>query len=267
VVVSSYVYDPAWERERVRLEGIEDLFDDVTRARLTAVGIEPGWRCLEIGCGAGSIARWMAERVGAEGHVVATDLDPRFLENGPSLEVRRHDVVSDALEGGAYDLIHSRMVLEHISERDQALANLVAAARPGGWLVIEDIDFGGPMVAGLARYISDPGIAGVYERILGCFETFTEAAGADLSFGSRLVRSMDGLGLEDVYADAHAHLVRGGQNDFGRLSLEQLREPMIAAGLITAEEAERLLVAFDDPGTSTMSMVLVGARGRRPAAA
>jgi hypothetical protein len=70
-----------------------------------------------------------------------------------------------------------------------------------------------------------------------------------------------------VYADVHSHLVRGGQNDFARLSLERLREPMIATGLISAEEVDRLLAALDDPATSTMSIFIVGARGRRPAAA
>ena len=71
----------------------------VARAR----GVGPGWRCLEVGAGAGSIAGWLADRVGPSGQVIATDLDTRFLEQQarPNLEVRRHDVVRDPLETDA----------------------------------------------------------------------------------------------------------------------------------------------------------------------
>ena len=42
--------------------------------------MRPGWRCLEIGAGRGSMATWLAERVGPAGQVVATDIDTRYLE-------------------------------------------------------------------------------------------------------------------------------------------------------------------------------------------
>ena len=39
-----------------------------------------GARCLEVGAGSGSMALWMAARVGETGHVLATDINPRFVE-------------------------------------------------------------------------------------------------------------------------------------------------------------------------------------------
>jgi SAM-dependent methyltransferase len=264
-VEAGYVYDQAWAQERERLQGIEGLYDEISKDRLRAVGVGPGWKCLEVGCGAGSIARWLAETVGPDGHVVASDLDPRFVTDGPSLEVRRHDVLADELEEGSFDLIHSRMVLEHIPERERALERLAAALRPGGWLVIEDVDFGGPMVEALARYASDPSVRGIYERVLSAFERFMGAAGMDPGFGPRLVSSFERLGLIDVDADSRARLVRGGANDFGRLSLAAIGPAMVEAGLLTAEELGSVAMMLEQPARSTMSMFLVGARGRRSA--
>ena len=54
------------ERETAdRFAGLDAVFDPVTRARLTRLGVAPGARCLEVGAGSGSIARWMADQVGS----------------------------------------------------------------------------------------------------------------------------------------------------------------------------------------------------------
>jgi SAM-dependent methyltransferase len=262
--VSSYVYDQAWQHERTRLQGIETMFDAITREHLLAAGLAPGRRCLEVGLGAGSIATWMASVVGSEGHVVATDLDPRFLQTGDSLEVRQHDIVHDELEEEAFDLAHARMVLEHIAERERALERMIAALKPGGWLVVEDIDFGGPMVPAAARYEPDPELAAIYERILLGFEKFMSAAGADVQFGARLPALLERSGLVNVYAESRSRLLRSDEGDFGRLSVEQLREPLIAAGLLTADEIDKYLAHLNRPDASGMSISLVSARGQRP---
>src|SRR5262249_41196057 len=67
----------AFERRRLAL--LTEIADPITPRRLSDLGVGPGWRCLDVGAGDGSIARWLAARVGPEGRVVATDLEPRFL--------------------------------------------------------------------------------------------------------------------------------------------------------------------------------------------
>src|ERR1700738_5415901 len=113
--MSTYVFDTEWELERERLAGLERIFDPGTREVLAGVGVEPGWRCLEVGAGGGSVTEWLCERVGASGRVVATDLDTRFVEtlDYPQLEHRRHNIVTDELEEGGFDLVHTRAVLTH----------------------------------------------------------------------------------------------------------------------------------------------------------
>src|SRR6516164_7895571 len=77
--------------ERQRLALLTQFADAITTRRLTELGVGPGWRCLDVGAGDGSVARWLAGRVGPRGRVVATDLNPRFLAGHglPNLEVRR----------------------------------------------------------------------------------------------------------------------------------------------------------------------------------
>ena len=140
--MTSYSFDNTWQKARQRLSTIEAQYDAGTIRHLEQSGIIDGWHCLEIGGGGGSIAAWMCERVGPEGYVLATDIEPRFLEflGYPNLAVRRHNIVTDELPEGTFDLVHARMVLEHLPERDHVLRRMVAALKPGGWLVCEDMD-------------------------------------------------------------------------------------------------------------------------------
>jgi ubiquinone/menaquinone biosynthesis C-methylase UbiE len=129
--------------ERERLSLLERIADPLSQRRLAALGIQPGWRCLEVGAGHGSIVRWLAEQVGPQGQVVATDINPRFLTEVqlPNVEVRQHDIRTDPLEPGMYDLAHCRSVLTHMPDPQLVVGRMVEALRMGGWLLIEESDF------------------------------------------------------------------------------------------------------------------------------
>jgi trans-aconitate methyltransferase len=59
----------------------------------------------------------------------------------PAIEIRRHDIVKEALEEHAFDLVHARLLLEHLPERNLVLPKLVRALRSGGWLLVESVDY------------------------------------------------------------------------------------------------------------------------------
>src|SRR5262249_46882350 len=134
------------EREDERLNLLEEIFDPTSR-RHRSLAL-PGWRCLEIGAGRGSMAVWLAQRVGEKGGVVATDIDTTYLErlSIPNLEVRRHDSLEDPLDGlgpGTFDLVCSRLVLFWLAGKQEiAIQRMVECLRPGGWLIDEDGDWG-----------------------------------------------------------------------------------------------------------------------------
>src|SRR5215475_6958128 len=120
-IMSSYAFDNSWYRARQRLALLEQCLDAGTCRRISALGLADGWQCLEVGAGAGSVARWLCSQVGAAGRVVAIDIDTSFLDtlDEPNLEVRRHNLVSDTLPPDSFDLIHARMVLMHLPSREE----------------------------------------------------------------------------------------------------------------------------------------------------
>src|SRR5438128_2058560 len=139
--MSGYGFDPSWSDERRRLALIERVYDPATTSRLEQLGVGAAWRCLDVGAGGGSIARWLRDRVGPDGSVVAVDLDTRFFETG--IEARRLDILADELERDAYDLVHCRCLLHHLrSKQLDAAQRMVAALRPGGVLLATEPSLG-----------------------------------------------------------------------------------------------------------------------------
>src|SRR5215471_18531014 len=136
-----YLLDSAAPPAGQRFSGLEATFDGATFGYLAATGVGAGWSCWEIGAGGGSVARWVAGQVAPAGSVLATDLEIKWMvAESAAVRVERHDVTADPIPENAYDLIHARLVLVHLPERDRILAALAAALRPGGWLVVEDFD-------------------------------------------------------------------------------------------------------------------------------
>ena len=116
--------------------------DPGTHDALHALGVGPGWSCCDVGSGAGAVAAWLAGRVGASGRVVSIDVDTRFHPPADGvIEVRTADVTSEPIGEDEFDLVHARGVLQHLDPLDQVLAAMVAATRPGGWVVVTDVDW------------------------------------------------------------------------------------------------------------------------------
>lgn len=257
MTAGKYVYDQAWQEERKRLAGMEELWDPGTRDVIESLGISPGWRCLEIGAGGGSVAEWLAERVGPEGHVLATDVSTRYLDalDKPNLEVHEHDVLKDPLPEAEFDLVHARLVVEHLGR--PALDGMLPSLKPGGWLVLEDYSF---EAAGVNPESE------LFERVTDAVLGFMEKAGFDGEYGRKLVHELEDVGLEAVEASGRARVYRGGTpgTAFIRLSLESLRGALIEAGRLTEDDVEAALAAIDDPANVFVSPLMIAAWGRKP---
>ena len=125
-----------------RFTAFAALFDPSTFRHLDGLGVAPGWRCWEVGAGGTSVVQHLSERVGPGGHVLATDINLSWagVATSPNIEILEHDVAADPPPEGTFDLVHARLVLVHVPERDAALANMASALRPGGVLLVEDAD-------------------------------------------------------------------------------------------------------------------------------
>jgi SAM-dependent methyltransferase len=257
---TGYLFNTAEGGERARLEAQTALWDPFTFSRLEGIGVGPGWRCLELAAGTGSVVEWLCDRVGPRGEVVATELEPRWIEymEADNLEVRRHDVVADPLEEAAFDLIHARLLLMHLPQREQVVGKLVAALRPGGWLVLEDYDLG---LIGIAYPPS-----GAWLRVCNAVSDVFELAGADVAWGGKLAAALARAGLGDVDAEGQV-LVRRPPELAAMLvpTLERMREQVLLLGIADATDFDEVMGELENPGStlSTYSAVLVSARGRR----
>jgi SAM-dependent methyltransferase len=257
---SGYLFDNASRTERRRLEAIERSWDDGTVRVLERLGVRAGWRCLEVGAGAGSIARWLADRVRPHGSVLATDIDTRLLAqlHRPGLEVLRHDVVADELPTSEFDLVHARMVLQHLPERERALERMAAALRPGGWLLVEDSDWSTLLVS-----VPDSRDLAVLKHAL---RRVMSEAGFDPRCGLAHHVRLRALGLCDVGAEGRVRVVAGPGpvTDWYRLWVAGLQERLLASGLVNGREIEQAVAKLEDPSRTWMSQTLVATWGRAP---
>ena len=182
--------------EDERLSLLEEIFDPLSRQRRAFV--QAGWRCLEVGAGRGSMAVWLARRVGVNGRVVATDVDITYLNrlSLQNLEVRRHDILSDPLDvlnPGSYDLVCARLVLFWLAGKQEiAIRRMVECLRPGGWLLDEDGDWG--VVAPIDS--SHPHYA-LYHRVWKNGEWWV-SRGYDPTFGRKLPMLFERCGLMNI---------------------------------------------------------------------
>jgi SAM-dependent methyltransferase len=256
----SYLLDNAWRRGRARLDAVEAFLDPGTIALLDRLGVSTGWRCLELGAGGGSIADWLAQRVGGTGRVVATDLDTRHLAEratAPNIEVRQHDIVNDQLEAHAFDLIHARLVLEHIPERDAVLDKLVRALKSSGWLLVESVDY----VSALP--VSALG-AREHERSQSMRLRQFEAAGIKFDLGRHLPRMLRANGLGKIGNEGRVFVMEGGSPGalWFQLSMEQLRPRLVGPDRLSDAEIDRMLELFADPDWAALSPIIFAAWGR-----
>jgi SAM-dependent methyltransferase len=261
-MTSSYVYDQGWAEERARLAGIESLWDEGTRELLARHGAQAGAAVLEVGAGGGSIVEWLAGRVGSSGRVLATDLDTRFVEplRSQTVEVRRADVVTDELPEGEFDLVHTRLLLEHLPGRDAALDRLVRALRPGGWLVVEDYDWTG--------FGFDPADE-LQTRAAEAILTFMANAGFDQTYGRRVTSALAARGLTEVRGAGRSLVVDADDPGYAffALSYEQLAPGVVQAGLLSEPDAAAMHAKMASGRQRVITPTLMAALGRKPSTA
>jgi SAM-dependent methyltransferase len=259
-----YLFDNRAEQAGDRFDALGALFDPVTRARLERVGVTSGWRCLDVGAGGGSVARWLADRVGPTGEVVATDLDVRWIEDhlrGPNIEIRQHDVTADPLEPDGFDLIHERLVLVHLATREAVLDKLIGALRPGGWLVVEDFDTAHSIRA-MDPQADDEALG---TRLMDGIRTLLSRRGADPDLGHKLHQMLGSHGLVEVGGDAYqAHDLGHVTRHLRRANLVQVADDLVAGDIATRPEIDAYLELLASGDVPAPTPVLVGAWGRRP---
>jgi len=255
-----YVFDPLWDKETERLRTNEAIWDPGTFERFEQIGVGPGWHCLELGAGSGSAARRLAQLTGPEGRVVAADLETGRLTGADAegLEVWQFDLREDELPPETFDLVHARMLLQHLPDRADLIARMTRALRPGGVLFLEDTDS-----STLFRSAESPDFL---QDVRAAGYGLMREAGHDPIGGHIDLSLVLESGLEDVSAEGRVVMVRGGsaQARHYQLWLEFMAPRIVAAGLVTQERIDEAVRQMGDPAYHWLSQVQISTTGRKP---
>ncbi|GAB2687623.1 class I SAM-dependent methyltransferase [Kitasatospora kifunensis] len=261
VAEPGYAFDNSSDHPIAQFACLAAAYDPFTIERLAATGVGEGWHCLEIGAGNGSVARWLADRVGPTGRVLATDVDIRRIPSYPAMTAERHDIVHDPLPAAGFDLIHARLVLQHLPQRRAVLDRLLAALRPGGWLQIDefDVSYGPVLLAPDARS------AELYERFLAAKARLFEAAGGRVVWGRECAAELREAGFTELDPQPKVALWQAGHPGLELLvsHLDGLRDRLLEQGL-TAEQLDRVRVVMRHPQFQAVSPVVYSVHARRP---
>lgn len=250
----------AHDAELFRLRALERVFDDRTRRLLTDAGVRPGARCLEVGAGAGSVTRWLAEQVGPTGSVVAVDMNCRYLTDLPdNVEVREVDASATDFGTAEFDVVHHRLVLAYVPQREQVLQRLAVSVRPGGWLVSEEGLWMEEVLAG------DTGEA-LMRRFFAALKPLLEAAGTDTWFAATLPSRLREIGLTEVGHDGSCRVAQGGavEADAYWPLLPVLGPRLVRDHAFTEDEVQVLSRLLRDPASRWTTITVLSAWGRRP---
>jgi ubiquinone/menaquinone biosynthesis C-methylase UbiE len=257
--VSSYLMESETEARRLA----EQARALPVHGHLVATGLGPGMKALDAGCGPGIITAVMAEVVGRQGSVLGFDLHPQRLEEArahcaplPQCSFLQADIRKTGLPSDSFDSVWSQFVVEYLRDPEVALAELIRVTRPGGRVVISEVDEPGRHV-----WPCPPEIAEGFAR----FSAAVAAAGLDLQIGRKLFHLFRRAGLEQVRVHLVPLWVVAGEADARLLNDWKQRfatlEPVVAPAFGGVEPYRasyaRYLELLLDPDALKYSVLLM----------
>ncbi|MBV8073688.1 MAG: class I SAM-dependent methyltransferase [Acidobacteriaceae bacterium] len=256
--MSEYRLPHALAGEQQRLALMSALLDPSERAYLSRLGVGPGWRCLELGSGNGSIAKFLAEMVAPGGCVVASDIDTSYIDGlqAPGLEVRRIDILRDVIEESSYDLVVARALLHHLSAANVALERMVNALKPAGVLLSIEPDM-------LPCTVTEPvSIRTFWQGWL----RWSAEAGIDYYLGRKIPRLLDSLGLEGIGGEGQTAHFNGGSNwaAYWIQTMCELGPALQRSGYVTEDMLQDFCAHYEDPHYWTSVLSFTATWGCRP---
>jgi 2-polyprenyl-3-methyl-5-hydroxy-6-metoxy-1,4-benzoquinol methylase len=256
--MAEYVWQHDLKGERDPLRLMSDLLDPSSRFHLQRIGVAPGWRCLEIGAGNGSLSQWLAQRVGPAGHVVATDIRPDLMEGigGGNLEVCKFDVVHDEPPDAPYDLVAIRALLHHLPERRAVVTRMARWLKPDGWLFVQEPDFYPTWT------VEPPSQKHFWEQ----FIRWADSHQIDYYVGRKIPAWAQAEGLLDISSEGHAILYNGGSGfaqwwDYG---LREVANKLKSEGGVSQATLDEFFKLCGDPSYWTTTIAFTATIARRP---
>jgi 2-polyprenyl-3-methyl-5-hydroxy-6-metoxy-1,4-benzoquinol methylase len=234
---------PTGQEDESRLDLIHAVYGPISLQGLDAARIGEATRVADIGCGTGTIARWMAQRITPGGSVDAIDIADEQVEVARSspappgaAPIQYH--VGSAYEAGlparTYDVVFCRLVLCHLQEPARAVAAMANLLVEGGRLVLVDMDMRDTFTMPPCPF---------YESILAeVVFPYGAHIGVDYAVGVRLPELMSGAGLATESVVADQPIFRDGpEKHLWERTWAAAFPRVVAARLLTADRSDELI--------------------------
>jgi SAM-dependent methyltransferase len=233
------------------------------REHLITTGLAPSMKALDAGCGPGVITAVMGERVGSQGSVLGVDIHPQRLADArahcatlPQCSFLQGDLRKLDLASDTFDYVWCQYVLEYLPDPQAALAELIRVTRPGGRVVVSDMD-------GLGM-LNWPFPADLEEDCRK-YAAAAAAAGVDMHVGRKMFHFFRRAGLEHIRVHMAPTWIIAGAADARLLSDWKQRFATLAPVAVPAfggKEAydafcERYLGLLSDPDALKYSVHLI----------
>ncbi|MBX9933050.1 MAG: class I SAM-dependent methyltransferase [Methylobacterium sp.] len=211
------------------------------------IGIAPGMRVLDVGCGNGDLSRFVAQLVGPAGEVIALDRSAEAMATSHAADVGPHSApihyrqadLADALPDlGRFDAIVGRRVLMYLPDATATLARLGAFAKPGTIMAFQEHGRAG-LPAGL-------GDLSLHRRLYDWLWDTIRAEGGDTKLALCLVDLMRAAGHGIEVVRSEGVLLQAGEPSFLPTLAQAMLPRIVECGVASAVElgldtlAERL---------------------------
>lgn len=255
------------ELERLRLQA--RVWEPEAEAMLDRIGLQSGWNCVDLGCGAMGILGSLSRRVGPPGHVVGVDTDAKQLAAArefvhdnklTNVEILELDAYCTNLPRESFDFTHVRFVFAPVGRDEELLREMLALTRPGGVVVIQE-----PDAISWNCYPTHP----AWVRLKGAILTAFERGGGDFNAGQRTFGMLRQAGLEEVQIRA-AVIALQDKHPYKRLPIQfatSLRKRILEAGILSESELDNAIAECEqvagDPETMVLSFIVTQVWGRK----
>lgn len=257
------------QTEQQRLVAQASEFEAQSSWLLDQIDIQPGWRAVDIGCGPIGILNLLSERVGREGSVVGIERETRFVDMARSevalrglhnVEIVQADALQTGLGQGTFDLVHERLVMINVPTRQALLQEMISLLRPGGTIVLEDVDDISNTCAPLHPS---------WTILLDAFHSAFHASGGNAFIGRELPGYLRDAGIKNIRVKIHVGTVNPGEYRRTHLLslLDVMHDKLVGAGVLTEEQLtdhrNALIAHLKNPNTLLIDKLLVQAWGQK----